>query len=77
MMRDEPLEEDPIVNIVLQSGMTTGKDKGKWFEESEWVYKYLEKDVGFDLDHAKETFMEVKKSFTEASTSGSQDNQAK
>ena len=27
MMRVEPCEEDPNVNIVLQSGMTTGEDK--------------------------------------------------
>ena len=72
MMRVEPYEEDPNVNIMLRSGMTTGEDKGKKPEESEWVCKAPEKEVGFDLNCAKETFMEAKKSFTEASTSGNQ-----
>lgn len=31
------------------------------------------KELKFDLEHAKETFMEAKKSFTDASTSGSKD----
>lgn len=75
MMRAKPYEEDPNVNIVLRSGMTIGKDKGKQPEENEWVHKSPEKEVGFDLECAKETFMKVKKSFTEASTSGSQDKQ--
>jgi len=76
MMRVEPHEEDPTVNIVLCSGIMNGKDKGKQLEESEWVCKALEKEVGFDLEHAKETFMEAKKSFVEASTLGSQDKQS-
>ncbi len=50
-----------------------GDDKGKQLEEDEWVCKALEKEVGFDPSHAKETFMEAKKRFIEASTSGSQD----
>ena len=29
MMRSEPREEDPNVNMVLRSGVTTGEDKGK------------------------------------------------
>lgn len=71
MVRDEPREEDPTVNIVLRSEMTTSEDKGKKLEESEWACKGLEKEVSFDLECAKETLMEVKKSFAEASTSGS------
>jgi len=71
MMRAEPCEEDPTMNIVSQSGMMTSKDKGKQPEKSEWVRKALEKEVGFDLEHAKETFMEAKKSFIEDSTLGS------
>ena len=74
-MRAEPREEDPNVNIMLRSGITTGDDKGKQTEESGWVRKAPEKEVGFDLECAKEMFMEVKKSFAEASTSGSQDKQ--
>lgn len=34
-----------------------------------WVHKA----AGFDLERAKETFMEAKKIFVDASTSGSQD----
>lgn len=72
-MRDEPREQDPNVNIMLRSGMTTSEDKEKQLEESEWIHKAPEKEVGFDLEHAKDTFMEVKKSFVKASTSRSQD----
>ena len=66
-------EEDPNVNIVLQSGITKGDDKSRQLEESAWVCKAPTKEPEFDLDHAKETFMEDKKSFTEASTSSSKD----
>ena len=55
MMRAEPCEEDPNVNIMLQSGMTIGEDKGKKLEESEWVHKAPEKEVGFDLELAKKS----------------------
>lgn len=75
MMRVEPHEKDPNVNIALRSGVMTGKDKGKQPEESEWVCKELEKEDGFDLECVKETFMEAKKTFAKASTSGSQDKQ--
>ena len=73
MMRSEPREEDPNVNIVLRSGITTGDDKGKKSEESAWVCKAPTKEPEFDFERAMETFMEAKKSFTEASTSGSKD----
>lgn len=73
MMRYEPCEEDPNVNMMLKSGMTTCNDKGKPLEESAWVHKAPTKEAEFDLEHMKETFMEAKKSFTEASTSGSKD----
>jgi len=53
--------------------MMTGTDKGKQPEEDGRVHKVQEKEVGFDLNHAKEIFMEAKKSFVEASTLGSQD----
>ena len=68
MMKSEPREEDPNVNIVLQSGITIGDDKGKQPKESVWVCKAPTKEPKFDLEHAKETFMEAKKSFMEAST---------
>lgn len=63
MMRVEPCEEDPNVNIELQSEITTGDDKGKQPEESGWVRKAPEKETNFHLERAKETFMEAKKSF--------------
>lgn len=61
MMRVEPREEDPKVNIMLQSGMMITEDKGKQPTEREWVHKAREKETRFDLEHAKETFMEVNK----------------
>ncbi len=70
-MRFEPHEDGPNVNILLGSGMMTGEDNGKQLEESEWVCKAPEKEVGFDIECTKETFMESKKSFVEASTSRS------
>ena len=51
----------------------TGEDKSKQLEEDGWVHKALEKEAAFDPNRAKETFMEAKKSFAEASTSRSQD----
>ena len=60
------------MNIVLRSGIMVGDDKGKQPEEDGWLCKALEKEVFFDLNHSKETFMEAKKSFIEASTLGSQ-----
>jgi len=70
-MRAEPREEDPKVDIVLWSGISTIEDKGKHPKESERVRKAPENEVEFDLKHTQETFMEAKKSFIEASTSGS------
>ena len=72
MMRLEPHGEDLNVNIVLRSGITTDDNKGKQLE-GVWVHKAPKKETGFDLEHAKETFIEVKKSFIEASTLGSQE----
>ena len=72
-MRSEPREEDPTVNLMLRSGFMIGGDKGKKPKESMWVCKAPAKEPKFDLERTKETFMEAKKSFTEASTSGSKD----
>ena len=74
MMRSELHKEDPNVNIVLRSGIMIGDDKGKQLEDSTWVCKASVKEAEFDLEHTCVTFMEAKKSFTEASTSGSNDN---
>ena len=73
MMRSEPCKEDPNMNMMLRSGATIGEDKGKQPEEDTWVHKAPTKEPEFDLEHARETFMEAKKSFMEASTSGSKD----
>lgn len=73
MMRSEPCEENPSVNIKLWGGITTRDDKGKKPEESTWVRKAPMKEPEFDLERAKETFMEAKRSFADASTSGSKD----
>lgn len=74
-MRFEPHEEDPTVNMMLRSSLTTGSDKGKQPEESTWVHKAPTKKPEFDVECVKETFMEAKKSFTETSTSNSRDQQ--
>ena len=73
MMRSKPCEEYPNVKMILRSGVTTEEDKGKQPEEDTWVCKAPKKEPEFDLEHTKETFMEAKKSFAEASTSGSKD----
>ena len=57
MMRSEPHEEDLNVNIVIRSGITTGDDKGKQLEESTWVQKAPMKEVEFDLEHGRETYL--------------------
>ena len=67
MMRSEPREEDPNVNMMLKSSVTTGEDKGKQPEEDTWVRKTPTKELEFDLECTKETFMEAKKNFTKAS----------
>jgi len=73
MMRFEPCEEDPNVHIVLQSELMIEDDKGKKPEESTWVSKAPTKEPKVDLERVKETFMEAKKSFTDAFTLGSKD----
>lgn len=73
MMRSEPREEDLNINIVLQSAIVTGDEKGKQLEDSTWVRKAPMREVEFDLEHTWETFMEAKKTFANASTSGNKD----
>ena len=73
MMRSEQCKENPNVNMMLRSGVATGKDKGKQPEEDTWVCKAPTKELEFDLERAKEMFMEAKKSFAEASVLGSKD----
>lgn len=59
MMSVEPCKEDHSINIMIGSGISTGEDKGKQPETEGWVRKATEKEVGFDLNRAKETFMEA------------------
>lgn len=73
MMRFGPCEEDPNVNIVLHSGTATGDDMGKQLEDIAWVRKAPAKEAEFDWEHTRKKFMEARKSFTEASTSGIRD----
>ena len=73
MMRSEPREEDPNVNIVPRSGITMGDDKGKQLEDITWVRKALAKEAEFDLEHTRETFMEANKRFVDVSTLGRKD----
>ncbi len=56
MMRSEPCDEDPQVNMLLRSGMAIGEDK-----------KNLSKD---DTRVGKETYLEARESFAEVSTPG-------
>jgi len=72
-MRSEPHEEDPNVNMMLRSGATIGEDKGKQPEEDTWVHEAPTKEPEFDLECTKDTFIEAKKNFAKASTSGSKD----
>ena len=62
MMRSEPCEEDPNVNMMLRSDTTMGEYKGKQPKENTWVCKAPTKEPEFDLEHAKKIFMEAKKS---------------
>lgn len=50
-----------------------GDGKGKQSKDIIWVRKALMKEAKFDLECTRETFMEVKKSFIDASTSRSKD----
>lgn len=38
MMRSEPCEEDPNVNMMLRSGATTGEDKRKQLKQDTCCY---------------------------------------
>lgn len=57
MMRSELCEENPIVNIVTQSGIATGEDKVEGKLDT-WVHRAGEKNVGFELQRENGTFME-------------------
>jgi len=48
----------------------TGDDKGKQPKDSTCICKAPAKEAEFDLECVKETFMEAKKSFADAFTSG-------
>jgi len=50
-----------------------GDEIGEKLEYSTWVCETLAKEAEFDLERTKNTFMEPKKSFYDASTSGRKD----
>jgi len=52
MMRCNLHEEDPKVNIMHRSGITTGDDQGKQLEDSTWIPKALVKESEVDLESA-------------------------
>lgn len=45
MMRSEPHEDGPSVNIVMQSDIATGEYKGKQPEADVWVCKDADKET--------------------------------
>ena len=59
----EPHEDNPSVNIEMRSGIATSKDnvEGKQLILDTWARKAGMKNVGFDLQREKETFMEARK----------------
>ena len=63
MMRTEPCEGDPNVNIVLRSGMNIGEDKEKQPGDDVWVCKTPTKASELDSGCTKEMDMEAMKSF--------------
>lgn len=73
MMKAKLCKQDPDMNMALRSGATTAGDKGKQPKEDTWVFMASAKQPEFDLEHVKEPFTEAKRSFMEASTSGSKD----
>lgn len=73
MMRAKPREEDQNINIVMRSDIEIGANKGKQPGEAIWIHNATEKEVDFDLNHAKEMFLEEKKNFAKASTSRSRE----
>jgi len=73
MMRSEPHEEDPCVNMVCRSDATIGEDKRKQPREDLKFRMVPTKEPESKMEHVKETFKEAKKIFMEASTSGSKD----
>ena len=73
MMRSEPCKEEPNVKMVLRSSVTIGEDEREHPKEDMWACKAPTKEPESNSKCMEETFIEAKKSFTEASTSGSKD----
>lgn len=78
MMRLEPREDGPNINIVTRSGIAIKEDKDvrKQLEENPWLWRATKKDIEFYLRKEKETFMEVKKSFVDSGASKSKSQSA-
>lgn len=71
MVRTENHEEDPSVNVVTVSGVTTNEDKGNKISIDVWMHKSLENKEVFNLQCTKYAFIEAQKEFAEGSTSTS------
>lgn len=71
MMRSEPRKDDPSINIVTWSGISTGEDKveGKQLVSDIWFWRADEKNVGFCLHREKEKFMVVRLFFMDLGAS--------
>lgn len=50
MMRFEPYEEDPIVNMILRSSKTTGGDARKQPEQDQEGHHVLTKEPDFEME---------------------------
>ena len=64
-------DEEPCVNVFTRSGTTTSEDKGKKLDNEILIRKSHKKKEELNLQCEKDTFVEVKKGFAEASTSTS------
>lgn len=62
MMKVEPMEYQPCIDIVTRSGATTRDDKANGEKEAKptWVRKTTEKALAFDILKEKKVVMEVR-----------------
>ena len=64
-IRVEHCALDPIVNVVMRSGVVTDSQQGKNTAKptGSWVWKAEEKQLVIDLQKVKETFVHTSKEF--------------
>lgn len=63
MVKAEPYDEGPSVNVITRNGMATGVAKEK-FEVEPLIWKVGAKQENLDLQKEKETFIPACKDFT-------------